>query len=82
MVRASALAILYRPVFPESKFISLKNDVNVAISAPIHRAQYHVQVGKKNPPSDGGLIGRVTDLRVSIIIVEHFPVTSDAVHEL
>jgi hypothetical protein len=36
---------------------------------------------KKTRQGDGGLINRVTGLRVLIIIVEHYPALRDAVHE-
>jgi hypothetical protein len=38
--------------------------------------------GKRNPPMEGGLIGLITDLRVLIIIINHCPVSRDAVHGL
>jgi hypothetical protein len=38
--------------------------------------------GKRNPPMEGGLIDRITDLRVQTIIINHCPVSRDAVHRL
>jgi hypothetical protein len=38
--------------------------------------------GKRNPPMEGGLIDRITDLRVQTIIINHCPLSRDAVHRL